>query len=267
MADGNCMNELCTARRQLDKVDVTFFAKERGELGQYSARRLMGRVPGEYASMTNSSNSRRAGVNITFRGTSNRAVGLKVPVTNIGSERQGLEPRESAGITPLPPTVSGGSAPGGRALFERRDARVVPGQQRLHPEQMLIHRVEPMVDRIEAVVHGVDPLVGPNESFGNQLDLSASLFVKNREPVQSSVDPRNQLDLSASLFVKNREPVQSSVDPVESFLRHGGHSECGRRLYHRRRRREIAMMMPSGISNVPCGRQREHGRNRHARIP
>src|SRR5712664_1293860 len=53
-----------------------------------------------------------------------------------------------------------------RAIFERRDARVVPGQQRLHPEQMLIHRVEPMVHRIEAVVHGVDPLVGPTEPFG-----------------------------------------------------------------------------------------------------
>jgi hypothetical protein len=111
---------------------------------------------------------------------------------------------------------------------------------------MLIHRVEPMVHRIEAVVHGVDPLVGPNEPFGNQLDLSASLFVKNREP------------------------VQSSVDPVESFLRHGGHSRMGTTTLPssatmRRRNEDAVEISPVFAGSVLANRRNCHDVERRAR--
>jgi hypothetical protein len=96
-------------------------------------------------------------------------------------------------------------------LNQRQDIGIDLRQVLIDPHKMLIDPVEALIDSVEALI-----------------DL--------REAV---VDTNPQCADAAC------QHVELVFDSIEPFFRHGLLRERGRRLYHRRRRCEIAMMMPS----------------------
>jgi hypothetical protein len=142
-------------------------------------------------------------------------------------------------------------------LNERHDAGV-------NLRKALVDLIEALGDLIEPLGDLIEPLVDLFEALVDLFEALVDLFEVLVDLIEAPVD---LIEARVDSIEAPRQRVELLFDPFEPFFRHRLSPERGRRLYHRRRRRGIAITMPSEMSNVLCDQPAKRGRNSQARMP